>query len=268
MASKTARVWVERLGNTSEDEVAVEDPLEIRLVETRLDVRQVKTVAITMRTPGDDEDLALGFLFTEGILRHASDVASLRAVPTRGFIEVELAPTVTVDWKRLERHFYVSSSCGVCGKASVELVHARLPDSPLAPLQIAGPLLGSLPDLLRAAQPTFASTGGLHAAGLFTATGTLLALREDVGRHNAVDKVIASQWRQAQPLHQHILMLSGRASFELIQKAAMARIPIVAAVGAPSSLAVELAESTGLTLAGFVRANRWNVYSGGERITP
>lgn len=266
VASRTARVWVERQGVTTEDEVAVEDPLEIRLVATAEGGRVVRTVAITMRTPGDDEELALGFLLTEGILRAAEEVASVRVVAARGFVEVELAPAVKVDWKRLERHFYVSSSCGVCGKASVDLVRTRLPAAPLAEVRVAGPVLGALPERLRQAQEAFSATGGLHAAGLFTPAGDLVAIREDVGRHNAVDKVIASQWRAGLPLGERLLMLSGRASFELVQKAAMARIPFVAAVGAPSSLAVELAESAGLTLCGFVRQDRWNVYCGGERL--
>ena len=237
----------------------------MRLVETRGGVRIVKTVAITMRTPGDDEELALGFLFTEGILQRPEQVASVLVVPSRGFVEVELAPHVTVDWKRLERHFYVSSSCSVCGKASVDLVRARLPQPPPAGFRLSGQVLGSLPERLRLAQDAFVATGGIHAAGLFTPAGELVALREDVGRHNAVDKVIAAAWRDG-CTNGCVLMLSGRASFELVQKAAMARIPVVAAVGAPSSLAVELAESAGVTLAGFVRAERWNVYCGGERI--
>ena len=264
---KTARVWVERLGQTVEDLVAVEEPLEIRLVEVRGGVRVVKTVAITMRTPGDDEDLAVGFLFTEGILRRQEDLASIRVVALRGFVEVELAEGVMVEWKNLERNFYMSSSCGVCGKASVELVRTRLPDPPGPGMTVSGEKLGSFPQRLRAGQMAFDQTGGLHGAGLLAADGALVAIREDVGRHNAVDKVIASQWRAGEEMTERVLMLSGRASFELVQKAAMARIPVVASVGAPSSLAIELAETAGMTLCGFVRAERWNVYCGGERIT-
>lgn len=264
---KTARVWVERRGETVEDLVAVEEPLEIRVAEVHGGVRTVRTAAITMRTPGDDEDLAIGFLFTEGILARREDVASIQVVASRGFVLVELARDVVVEWKRLERNFYMSSSCGVCGKASVELVRTRLPEALVGGVRVSGAVLGSFPQRLREGQMAFTETGGLHGAGLFTADGEMVAIREDVGRHNAVDKVIASQWRVGAEMSQQVLMLSGRASFELVQKAAMARIPVVAAVGAPSSLAVELAETAGVTLCGFVRAERWNVYCGGERIT-
>ena len=180
---------------------------------------------------------------------------------------MELAEGVAVDWRRLERNFYTSSSCGVCGKASLELVRTRLPEGPVGGVSVSSSVLGLLPGRLREGQMAFAETGGMHGAGLFLADGTLVALREDVGRHNAVDKVIASQWRAGATVAGCVLVLSGRASFELIQKAAMARIPVVAAVGAPSSLAIELAETAGLTLCGFVRAERWNVYCGGERIS-
>jgi len=215
-----------------------------------------------MRTPGHDEDLALGFLFTEGILTAAADVAGLLAVPARGFLEVTLRDELSVDWRRLERHFYTSSSCGVCGKASVDLVRAQVDPLPPPTTKLPENVLTALPARLRAAQDAFTLTGGLHAAGLFSFDGTLLALREDVGRHNAVDKVIARHWRAGHSFANHVLMLSGRASFELIQKAALARIPVVAAVGAPSSLAIELAESLNITLAGFVRHDRWNLYCG------
>jgi FdhD protein len=234
------------------DAVAVEEPLEIRV--------NGAPVAVTMRTPGHDEELALGFLFSEGI------------TPVRAEPPVDLAAnTIEAEAKdfdpgRLERHFYTSSSCGVCGKGALEAVAVEAPPVK-SELTVAAELVARLPDALRAEQAAFERTGGLHATGLFDAAGTLLCLREDVGRHNAMDKVIGWAFGQSRlPLERAILCVSGRLSFELVQKAAVAGCPILVAVGAPSSLAVELAEDRRVTLCGFVRGGRVNVYSHEWRI--
>jgi FdhD protein len=234
-----------------EDEVAVEEPLEIRV--------DGEPIAVTMRTPGDDEALALGFLYGEGLIdgsRSAGPAADLAA----NVVEVG-GPMVRAP---ATRRFYTSSSCGVCGKGALDevAVHAaRLPEGPVLPRT----LLAALPDRLR--QPEFDRTGGLHATGLFDAAGTLLFAREDVGRHNAMDKVIGQALLDGLvPLHGRVLCVSGRLSFELVQKAAVAGAPALVGVGAPTSLAVSLAEDRGLTLCGFARAGRCNVYAGGERV--
>lgn len=249
------------------DLLAVEEPLEIRLSYGNTGHRSVKCISVTMRTPGDDADLAAGFLFTEGIVRHAPELESSGGItPAGNVITVALHEGVGFDLEKLDRHFYTTSSCGVCGKTSIEALKTAVTCS--APLSQSGlaidpALIYALPDTLRRAQDTFDATGGLHAAALFDLAGNLLAIREDVGRHNALDKLIGHYFLQDKmPLNQHILLLSGRASFELIQKAAMAGIRVVCAVGAPSSLAVETAESFGITLVGFLRDNRFNVYSG------
>jgi FdhD protein len=253
---------------TRPDTVAAEEPLEIRLTGTPL--------AVTMRTPGDDFDLVHGFLATEGVIRSADDVAGLRycnSVDDEGrntynVVDFDLAPGVEAPDTALDRNFYTSSSCGVCGKASIDAIRTKTAfdvagDATRLPLEV----LLALPDRLRAEQQVFDKTGGLHAAGLFAADGTLVALREDVGRHNAVDKVIGDGVRAGRlPLSGHVLMVSGRASFELTQKAAMAGIPVLAAVSAPSSLAVELAREVGITLVGFLRGDGCNVYTCTERI--
>jgi FdhD protein len=258
-----------------QDLLAVEEPLEIRIGD--------HPVSITMRTPGHDLELAAGFLFTEGILRDASQIREIRwsdpanpanASPRQlgNSVSVELNPGVEVDLDRLERHFYTTSSCGVCGRASIEaIVEATqaqgcpLPERnwPLVPASV----IHCLPEALRRAQPVFERTGGLHAAALFSPDGTLQLLREDVGRHNAVDKLVGAEMLAHHiPLHEHLLFVSSRASFELVQKALMAGLPILAAVGAPSSLAVETARRFHLTLLGFVRERRFNIYSGASRI--
>jgi FdhD protein len=243
----------------AQDFVAVEDPLQIRLNGTNL--------AITMRTPGDDRALAAGFLFTEGLVDDAAHISGFEE-DGKGTISVRLAPGVDSPTASATRNFYMTSSCGVCGKASIDSLRAAgctsLPsDRP----KIAAQILTSLPDKLRADQSVFERTGGLHAAGLFDAAGKLLDLKEDVGRHNAVDKLIGAALLAGQlPLDQHVLMLSGRVSFELVQKALRARIPIIAAIGAPSSLAVETALRFGMTLAGFVRNGTFNLYSGAGRV--
>ncbi|HEY5312677.1 MAG TPA: formate dehydrogenase accessory sulfurtransferase FdhD [Pirellulales bacterium] len=264
-----------QLRQAGRDLLAVEEPLEIRLVFRRDGRRQQKSISITMRTPGADFELACGFLLTEGIIRGPADVAGVRhcgppvgPLKLRNVVRVELGPEVPVDFERLERHFYTSSSCGVCGKTSI----AALTVAGVTPLAAGEPrvpaeIFHRLPDELRRSQDVFDQTGGLHAAALFETDGRLVALREDVGRHNAVDKLIGSELLAGRlPLERQILLVSGRASFELVQKALVARIPIMAAVGAPSSLAVELAAQYGLTLLGFLRSGRFNLYCGGERV--
>ena len=255
--------------------LAVEEPLEIRLLYYDGDRPAQKSLSITMRTPGHDLELAAGFLFGEGIIPSRASIAGLRpwGPPTgplqlRNIVHVELAPDVDVDLPRLERHFYTSSSCGICGKASL----AAIKVAGIAPVAAGQPIIGAdvlhgLPDVLRRAQDVFEQTGGLHAAALFEPDGSLIAVREDVGRHNAVNKLIGSQLlAERLPLSNSVLLVSGRASFELVQKAVVAGIPVMAAVGAPSSLAVETARHFGMTLVGFLRNNRFNIYCGAERI--
>jgi FdhD protein len=272
----TRRVPVTRVGAPGADDVvATEEPLEIRLGYSRRDgSRAEENVSITMRTPGHDEELAVGFLFTEGIIHSGSDVDGVvpRGQPAPdgsiNVVRVELAPGVKVDFKRLERHFYTTSSCGVCGKASIEAVAVQGQyDVAAMPLRIAGAVLGALPEALRSRQAVFEQTGGLHASGLFDAAGRIVTVREDVGRHNALDKLIGSALLAGQlPLAAQGIVVSGRASFELMQKAKMAGCPLVAAVGAPSSLAVELANEFGMTLVGFLKPDRFNVYSRSDRV--
>jgi FdhD protein len=249
------------------DDVSTEEPLEIRVGDVSL--------SVTMRTPGDDFDLVAGFLITEGIVRGAGEITTMRMCPDASaangeFNIVEVTLSAAAASRDLTpRAFYMSSSCGLCGKASIEAVRTKSPyDVAEDPLRVSPELLLGLPATQRSAQRQFARTGGLHAAALFDAEGTLLCLREDVGRHNAFDKVIG--WAATQgllPLRSHMILASGRASFELTQKALMAGIPLLAAVSAPSSLAVELAADSGMTLIGFLRGERMNVYAGHERIT-
>jgi FdhD protein len=260
----------------TEDLLAVEEPLEIRLGVFEAGKAVHKSVSITMRTPGNDEELAVGFLFTEGILKSREMVASVINCGTNkktnlpsNTIRVNLKKDAPIDFAKLARNFYTTSSCGVCGKSSLEFLAAEA-----APLtdgnspQITAEIIHRLPNKQRAAQAVFERTGGLHAAALFDTDGEMLCLREDVGRHNAVDKLIGRQFLDGKiPLDHTILMLSGRASFELVQKALIARIPIIAAVGAPSSLAVSAAREFGITLCGFVRDGRFNIYSGAERLS-
>lgn len=244
------------------DQLAVEEPLDIRLSNGA----PAKSVAITMRTPGNDADLARGFLFTEGILGPRTQVQC--DVTKSNVVTAVLPPTETIDWNRLNRHSYTSSSCGVCGKTSLEQVFQTIPfgDVP-ATFTVSPEVLYQLPEKLRSAQVLFEQTGGIHAVGLFSPQGELLHFAEDVGRHNALDKLIGRYHaQQSLPLDGHVLLLSGRASFELIQKAGMAGIGVVAAVGAPSSLAVQLAEELGITLVGFLRGERFNCYCGEARV--
>lgn len=246
-------------GEARADLLAVEEPLEIRVNGSPL--------TVTMRTPGDDIDLAAGFLAAEGIVTRPGEIAGIRMCDDN-VADVSLtggAPALP----GLRRNFLTTSACGVCGKDSIDSVRVRLTyDLTADDVRVAAAVLAGLPDALRKAQRVFASTGGLHAAGLFRADGTLLALREDVGRHNAVDKIVGWALRQQRlPLTGCVLLVSGRASFELVQKAAVAGIPVLAAVSAPSSLAAELAEEAGLTLVGFLRGRSMNVYTAPHRLT-
>ncbi len=254
------------------DVLAVEEPLDIRVRAAGT----TRSVAITMRTPGRDADLARGFLFTEGVV--GADAGAMPVAKSKGRTEAEADNVITVilpagqsvDWQRLARHSYTTSSCGVCGKTSLEQVYAAIPYAEvLAPgFRVTPGVIQSLPDKLRTAQELFAKTGGIHAAGLFSLAGELLHFAEDVGRHNALDKLIGYALHQGSlPLDHHLLLLSGRASFELIQKAGMAGIKLVAAVGAPSSLAVSLGEELGMTVCGFTSSAGFNCYGGLERIT-
>ncbi|WP_416901867.1 formate dehydrogenase accessory sulfurtransferase FdhD [Micromonospora echinospora] len=254
------------------DNLAAEEPLEVR-VGPAGPVRR-RPLAVTMRTPGDDLDLALGFLLTEGLIRSADDVhtaqlcAGTETPNTYNVVDVVLAPGVPEPATDPARNFYTTSSCGVCGKASIDSVRTRsayrVADDPTT---VPASVLAALPGTLRSAQRGFDRTGGLHAAGLFTPTGELVVLREDVGRHNAVDKVVGWAVRERRlPLAGHLLLVSGRASFELTQKAWMAGVPLLAAVSAPSTLAADLAAEAGMTLVGFLRGDTMNVYTGDHRI--
>lgn len=260
----------------ADDSIATEEPLEIRLVMRG----ERRSVAVTMRTPGADFELAAGFLFSEGVVEHRDDVRRISYCLDEGLgaeqqfniVNVELRPGQPVDLAPLERHFSVTSACGVCGKATLEALRMRglAPATPglgRGGQTLAPGVLGSLPGKLREAQEVFRTTGGVHASGLFTPGGELLALREDVGRHNAMDKLVGWALLQGRvPLVGHVVMVSGRSSFELVQKALAAGVSALCSVSAPSSLAVELAREFGLTLVGFLRDGRFKVYSGIERV--
>lgn len=243
------------------DEVAVEEPLEIRVKN--------RAVSVTMRTPGHDAELAAGFLLTEGVIRDRSDIVRIEpcALDRGGnVLNVVLSDSAKVEWERLTRHVFASSSCGLCGKATIDAVHQRM-EPVESDVMVTAQTLLSLPRSLREAQATFERTGGLHAAGIFTADGKPIVVREDVGRHNAVDKVLGYGFlNDLLPFDQHILMVSGRTSFEIVQKALAGRVPIIAAVSAPSSLAVDFAKESGQTLVGFIRGRRLNVYSERRRV--
>ena len=260
----------------TDDVLAAEEPLEIRLAFGQPSHPQVQNVAVTMRTPGNDAELATGFLFTEGIIQQAADIVDCHqalfacAENRENTVQIDLAPGVNPNLQKAARNFYTTSSCGVCGKSSIDAIRtvsSYQPEKGAALITVDPALFHQLPERLRIHQQIFATTGGLHASALFNLQGELLLMREDVGRHNALDKLIGaalqSQWL---PLNQHILLLSGRASFELIQKAAMAGISIVAAVGAPSSLAVQLAQEFNITLIGFLRNQRFNIYTVPQRV--
>jgi FdhD protein len=250
------------------DMLAVEEPLEIRLVFA--DGRPEQSISITMRTPGMDGPLAVGFLFTEGIIEARRAVRSAKVCEiTPNVVRVELESGYGQNLERLKRHFYTSSSCGVCGKSSLESLQTVGRSKSTSNVEVRAEILPRLPDRLREVQRLFDETGGIHASGLFSLDGTLLDCAEDVGRHNALDKLIGKAFMEGNlPWRSHILVLSGRASFELVQKAIAAQIPVIAAVGAPSSLAVELADEYGVTLAAFVRNGGFNVYTHPERIVP
>lgn len=259
---------------TKLDLLSVEEPMEIRLGYGPENSREQKSLSITMRTPGNDFELALGFLFTEGIIDGMDQVQNIvyctddeTGELTDNVVRVELVPSLKLDWSQFERHFYTNSSCGICGKASIESLESFCPSKITSEVSVAKEVVHGLSDKMRAEQNVFEHTGGLHGSGLFTDDGTLLQMREDVGRHNAVDKLVGTfLFEKKLPLSNHILMLSGRCSFELMQKAIMARIPIIVAIGAPSNLAVSTAEEFGVTLLGFTRGNSFNIYSHPSRI--
>jgi FdhD protein len=260
---------------TMPDHLAWEEPLEIQVAYGSVETRQWKNVAITMRTPGHDRELAAGFLVGEGILRSLDQIEAVHSRGPRydeeGFqhsVRVTLRPGVKIDLDRLERNFYTTSSCGVCGKTSLEALEMNFMQALLkADWQIDRETVSALPARLRESQAIFDETGGLHAAGIFTPEGKALVVREDVGRHNAVDKVVGTEFLAGHlPLSRHILVVSGRASFELMQKALAAGIGMLVAVGAPSSLAVDVAEKFGATLIGFTKATSFNIYTGAERV--
>lgn len=245
-----------------EDVTAREEPLEIRV--------EGRSVAVVMRTPGHDEELAAGFLVSEGVVQQPRDILEVSQCPSTGNIHGNVVDVLlggaVVNWDSLTRHVFSASSCGICGKTSIESVFQRFP-AVTAGWQVSPALIASLPEKLRAAQEAFSKTGGLHASGLFDLEGNLVVLREDVGRHNALDKILGHALMQGLlPLDRHILMVSGRVSFEIIQKALAAGIPLVAAISAPSSLAVEFAETAGQTLIGFLRGETMNIYTHPQRV--
>lgn len=269
----SSRVPIKRYGESAhriDDFVTVEEPLEIRLAWYESRTQLEKTISVTMRTPGHELDLAVGFLLGEGVIRSDSDVEAVEYCgppsPDKQYqnvVRVRLSPDAEFESDSLDRHFYTSSSCGVCGKTSLEAVNVSVPERPTASFQIARDTLQQLPAQLREIQTDFRTTGGLHAAAAFDRDGAIVRVREDVGRHNAVDKLIGSYFQEDRTqLRAMGLLLSGRAGFELVQKAAVVGIPLVAAIGPPSSLAVELAIEQGMSLVGFLKPKGFNVYSG------
>lgn len=286
--SSTSPIAISRVdreaSKTATDLLAVEEPLEIQLQFGPAHARSLKSITVTMRTPGHDEELAAGFLLTEGVLEDCTqilriesvqgtapasdDLGALPITSLGNIVRVELAPGVEVRTATLERNFYTTSSCGICGKASLLALRSVCPPRRRNDLLVSAETIHALPDSLRESQQVFAATGGLHGAALFTAEGQIVLSREDVGRHNAVDKLLGNQLLEDQvPLRDKILMLSGRVSFELLQKAVMAGIPMVVAVGAPSSLAVKVAQEFDITLVAFLRDRRFNVYHGLGHLT-
>ena len=266
LPERTAAVAMTRVtrdGSAEETDVlAVEEPLEIRLAWQAGGERREKNIAVTMRTPGHDADLATGFLFTEGLIRDRREIESVRHWGSPNVVRVALSPGAEPDVSKLDRHFYTTSSCGVCGKTSIDALRIAH-DALLSAEPFSGEVIHTLPARLRDEQTTFRATGGIHGAALFDREGTLLRAREDIGRHNAVDKVIGSCFREdLMPRSDTMLLVSSRASFELVQKAVVAGIPLLAVIGAPSSLSVERARQFNLTLLGFVRDGRFNVYTG------
>ena len=257
--------WDDGKLRRKDDYLAAEEPLEIRIGE--------HPISVTMRTPGHDLELAAGFLFTEGIVQRGEQILALESssegdAGKRGnMVQATLAPEAMPDFEKMRRHFFASSSCGICGKASIEAIRSRCLAPPNPNFRIAPDVLLGLPDALRSSQDVFERTGGLHAAALFDSRGALLVLCEDIGRHNAVDKVIGWAVRERRvPLKDSMMLVSGRGGFEIVQKAIVAGVPVVASVSAPSSLAVQLAREMQLTLVGFLRGRRFVIYSGGERL--
>ena len=252
--------WDGPIARECEDALAIEEPLEIRV--------RGRAISVTMRTPGSDADLAAGFLLTEGIIHDARDILRIEHCGRNeddNVINVLLAPHVRVDFDKLTRHVFASSSCGLCGKATIDAVRWQFPSVQDNNFRIHAAIIATLPQKMRAAQESFDATGGLHAAALFDPAGRMIVLREDVGRHNAVDKVIGYGVMNSIDMSRCVLLVSGRSSFEIMQKALAARISIVAAVSAPSSLAVSFARESGQTLIGFLRDQRMNIYAGGSR---
>jgi FdhD protein len=253
--------WRDGRVSTAADELAVEEPLEIRV--------RGRAISISMRTPGHDEELAVGFLLTENVIASAADISKISACEKNeegNLLNVQLAPDVSVDFARLTRHVFASSSCGLCGKATIDAVSQRF--APVkSDIHLSAEMVASLPQRMRSSQTNFERTGGLHAAAIFDEAGVLMVLREDVGRHNAVDKVLGhAVLKNWLPLDRHILLVSGRSSFEIMQKSLAASLPVVAAVSAPSSLAVEFAQRSGQTLVGFLREGRMNIYANSHRV--
>lgn len=273
MESSLTQISIQKIADgiihTFQDNLAVEEPLEIMLSYLLNQQRMEKTISITMRTPGNDQELATGFLFTEGIIQSKEQLAlSTTIAVSENKVLVTLNENASPHLQQSDRNFYTTSSCGVCGKSSIDAIRTVSPfQQQTDDIRIASGIFTSLSDTLQKQQTLFNSTGGLHASALFDLAGNCITLREDVGRHNALDKLIGHAFLQNNlPLDNHILLLSGRASFELIQKAVMAGIKIVVAIGAPSSLAVQLAKENGITLIGFLRGNHFNIYAGSERI--
>jgi FdhD protein len=287
MLQTTVEKVTGQISHQVKDSLAIEEPLEIQLTYGPSNARQTRSISVTMRTPGNDFDLAAGFLMTEGIIQDANHIEQiayagnsfnegtqspqamdvLKLGSKQNTVRVDLAAEVEVSLGSLQRNFYTTSSCGICGKASLLALRTVCPPRAGNNFKVDAQLLYRLPERLRASQGVFDRTGGLHGAGLFDSTGNLLALREDVGRHNAVDKLIGSEFlADRTPLRNCLLLLSGRASFELLQKALMGGFPMVAAVGAPSSLAVQVAKEFDITLVGFLREDHFNIYHGSERI--
>ena len=270
----TEKVVIIKMDNGSiiltEDELAIEEPLEIKLSYSSANGQMQKNISVTMRTPGNDEELAAGFLFTEGIIKNEAEVLKINHVLSdSNSVLVNLVENVMPSLNNAERNFYTTSSCGICGKASIDAisvsaVYANTKDTILIPAS----LIYSLPELVKNEQKIFQNTGGIHASALFSLTGELQLVREDVGRHNALDKIIGNRFLNKElPLDYNILFLSGRTSFELVQKAFMAGIKIIVAVGAPSSLALDMAKECGITLIGFLRGEKFNIYTGAQRIS-
>jgi FdhD protein len=271
-ATKIVRVFKDCSNEKTSDFLAIEEPLEIRLGFIENGKRTHKAVSITMRTPGNDFELAAGFLFTEGILQTRDQIISIKHCGkfpnNQNTVRIEFSDKTSIDFAKLQRNFYTTSSCGVCGKSSLEsLATGATAIEQMDFPRVESNIINQLSSKVRNAQEVFEATGGLHAAALFNISGELIDIKEDVGRHNAVDKLIGSQFLKGEiPLDDKILFLSGRASFELLQKAVMAKISIVCAVGAPSSLAVEAAKEFGVTLLGFIRDGRFNIYCGEQRL--